>query len=189
MWLGYADSGMTGWAQNHEPGAFMSADLDEASERLADIVERVGGDVLTCYDWHGGYGHPDHVKVHQVLHRAAELAARRPRVLESTMNRDGMREMARLAREAGQEDDWDPDRPMDDGNPMGTPEAEIHWQVDVTGLIERKRAALAAHASQTSDVGMMLAMPPEVFTAVFGYEHFLEPGREAGMVRGWPFGA
>jgi LmbE family N-acetylglucosaminyl deacetylase len=187
-WLGYADSGMTGWEQNGADGAFTAADLDEAAGRVAAVLDDEDADVAVGYDWHGGYGHPDHVKVHHVLHRAAGLAARRPRVLESTMNRDGMREMARLAREAGQEDDWDPDRPMDDGNPMGTPEAEIHWQVDVTGLIERKRAALAAHASQTSDVGMMLAMPPEVFTAVFGYEHFIEPGREAAMVRGWPFG-
>ena len=43
---------------------------------------------LVGYDWHGNYGHPDHVKVHHVAHRAAELAARRPRLLESTMNRD-----------------------------------------------------------------------------------------------------
>ena len=103
------------------------------------------------------------------------------------MNRDAMRAMARAAAQAGQEV-FDPDGPMDDGNPMGTPEAELHWQVDVTDRLDRKRAALECHASQTSDVGMMLAMPPEVFAAAFGYEHYLEPGREPGMVRGWPFG-
>ena len=26
------------------------------------------------YDWHGGYGHPDHIQVHRVGHRAADLA-------------------------------------------------------------------------------------------------------------------
>ena len=31
-------------------------------------------DVLTIYDWHGNYGHPDHIQVHRVGHRAAELA-------------------------------------------------------------------------------------------------------------------
>ncbi|KRE61134.1 PIG-L family deacetylase [Nostocoides sp. Soil756] len=186
-WLGYADSGMTGWEQNGAAGAFTAADLDEAAARFAAVLDEEDADVAVGYDWHGGYGHPDHVKVHHVLHRAAERAARRPRVLESTMNRDAMREMARQGAAAGRPDDWDPDRPMDDGNPMGTPQDEIHWQVDVRALIERKRAALAAHASQTSDVGMMLAMPPEVFTAVFGYEHFIEPGRPSGMVRGWPF--
>ena len=104
------------------------------------------------------------------------------------MNRDAMRGTFEQARAAGMDDDWDPDRPMDDGNPMGTPEAELHWRVDVRDRLERKRAALAAHASQTSDVGMMLAMPPEVFAAAFGFEHYIEPGRAPGMVEGWPFG-
>ncbi|MBM6400005.1 PIG-L family deacetylase [Phycicoccus sonneratiae] len=187
VWLGYSDSGMTGWEQNSHDGAFTAADLDEAGRRFADVLDEEDADVAVGYDWHGGYGHPDHVQVHRVLHRGAELAARRPRVLESTMNRDAMREMFEAARAAGIEEDWDPDAPMDDGNPMGTPAAEIHWQVDVRDRIERKRAALASHASQTSDVGMMLAMPPEVFASVFGFEHFVEPGREPGMVQGWPF--
>ncbi|NDD98100.1 MAG: GlcNAc-PI de-N-acetylase, partial [Actinobacteria bacterium] len=72
-WLGYHDSGMTGWPQNDEPGAFMRADLDEAAQRLARILTDEKVDVMTCYDWHGGYGHPDHIQVHRVGHRAAEL--------------------------------------------------------------------------------------------------------------------
>lgn len=187
VWLGYADSGMTGWEQNAHEGAFTGADLDEAARRFADVLDEEDADVAVGYDWHGGYGHPDHVQVHRVLHRGAGLAARPPRVLESSMNRDAMRRMYELAKAAGRDDDWDPDRPMDDGNPMGTPEAELHWRVDVRPQLERKRAALGAHASQTSDVGMMLAMPPEVFEAVFGFEHYLEPGRAAGLVDGWPF--
>ena len=35
-------------------------------------------DVLTVYDDHGGYGHPDHIQVHRVGVRAAELAGDRP---------------------------------------------------------------------------------------------------------------
>src|SRR6202011_3817590 len=31
--LGYADSGMAGWAENHAPGAFFAAKLDEAADR------------------------------------------------------------------------------------------------------------------------------------------------------------
>ena len=57
--------------------------------------------MLVGYDWHGGYGHPDHVKVHPVVHRAAELAARRPRLLESTMNRDLVRGFFEAAVAAG----------------------------------------------------------------------------------------
>ena len=94
-WLGYVDSGMTGWEQNAHEGAFSAADLDEAGHRLADLLDEEGADLLVGYDWHGGYGHPDHVQVHRVAHRAAELAASPPRVLESTMNRDVVRAVFR----------------------------------------------------------------------------------------------
>ena len=187
VWLGYHDSGMHGWEQNSLEHSFHAADLDEAAGRLVEVLDEEDADVLVAYDWHGGYGHPDHVKVHRVAHRAADLAAQRPRLLESTMNRDAMRAGRESALAAGLEEGFDPDAPMDDGQPMGTPEAEIHWRVDVSPDIASKRAALAAHASQTSDVGMMLQLPPEMFLAWFGAEHFIEPGREPGMVDGWPF--
>ncbi len=186
VWLGYADSGMTGWEQNSHEDAFAAAPVDDAARRFADILDEEGADIAVGYDWHGGYGHPDHVRVHHVLHRGADLAARRPRVLESTMNRDAMRLMAQAAIAAGQ-DVFDPDGPMDDGNPMGTPEAEIHWRVDVTEQLSQRRAALQCHASQTSDVGMLLSMPEEVFEVFFGHEHYIEPGRAAEITDGWPF--
>ena len=106
------------------------------------------------------------------------------------MNRDAMRRFSELAQAAGASDEeaFDPDQPMDDGNPLGEPESAIHWQVDVSPWLDRRRAALEAHRSQTTDVGMMLAMPPEVFATFFGSEHYVEPGREPGMVQGWPFG-
>ena len=187
VWLGYHDSGMHGWDQNADEQSFHSADLDEAADRLVVVLDEEDADVLVTYDWHGGYGHPDHVKVHHVAHRAAERAMRRPRLLETTMNRDAMRAGFAAARAAGHDAGLDPDQPMGDGEPIGTPEAEIHWRVDVSGDIESKRAALASHASQTSDVGMMLQLPPEMFLAWFGTEFYIEPGREPGMVDGWPF--
>ena len=60
-------------------------------------------------------------------------------------------------------DVFDPDGPMDDGNPMGTPEAELTLAVDVTGFVDRKRAALAAHRSQVTDPSFFLQMPPDMF--------------------------
>ena len=187
-WLGYRDSGMHGWEHNSHDGSFHGADLDEAAGRLVEVLDEEDAEVLVAYDWHGGYGHPDHVKVHAVAHRAANLAARRPRVLESTMNRDALRAGYEQQMAAGQGDQsWDPDAPIDGGEPLGTPEAQIHWRVDVSPDISSKRAALACHASQTSDVGMMLQMPEEMFLAFFGTEFYIEPGREPGMVDGWPF--
>ena len=187
VWLGYLDSGMHGWDQNAHEQSFHSADLDEAAGRLVEVLDEEDADVLVTYDWHGGYGHPDHIKVHQVAYRAADLATQRPRLLETTMNRDAMRVGWEAAKAAGQEGGFDPDEPMEDGEPLGTPEAEIHWRVDVSGDIESKRAALASHASQVSDVGMMLQLPPEIFLAWFGTEYYIEPGRAPGMVDAWPF--
>mgnify|MGYP001316438762 CR=1 FL=1 len=198
-WLGYSDSGMTGWAQNDDGSSFHKAPLDEAARRLADILDEEDADVVVGYDWHGSYGHPDHVKVHHVTRRAAELARRRPRLLESTMSRDHLRGLFQLAKAAGMDGPdgpegrdgmdagWDPDQPMDDGNPFGMPESELHYRVDVRDLIEVKRAALACHMSQKSDIGSFLSMPIELFAAGFGYEFYLEPGRPPGMVDAFPF--
>lgn len=187
-WLGYSDSGMTGWEQNHSELALMQADLDEAAGRLAALVNDEAPDVLVGYDWHGNYGHPDHIRVHQIVRRAAELADRRPRLFEATMNRDLMRQQYEAAKAAGQtSDDFDPDAPMNDGNPLGTPEAELSLQVDVTAYLERRRAVMECHASQTTDVGGMLNMPEVAFSGMFSFEHYIEVGMDGHMRKGWFF--
>ena len=192
-WLGYRDSGMTGWEQNTDPRSFHLAPVDEAAERLAAILAEEQADVLTVYDWHGNYGHPDHVQVHRVGHAAARLAGV-TRVWESTMNRDELRRFMDLARAAGapEEELFDPESPMDDGNPMGTPEAEISLRVDVSAYVDRKRASITCHASQVTDTGMFLSMPDDQFNLAFGTEWFIRagatPGSEGcgdGPVEGW----
>ena len=60
-WLGYHDSGTTGWPQNSDQRAFMNAPVEEAAEKLAAILKKYEATVLTTYDWHGNYGHPDHI--------------------------------------------------------------------------------------------------------------------------------
>ncbi len=195
---------MTGWEQNGDPHSFHQAEVDEAAGRLVRIIEREhamrSGDlVVTCYDWHGTYGHPDHVKVHHVGRRAAELAraAGVPlRLLEATANRDEMIRTMTVLRESGAEignpdadDDgeFDPNAGADDGNPFGEPEEVITLQVDVRSHIDRKRASLAAHRSQISDSSFFIEMPDEVFATVFGTEYFIEDDRRPPMRSGWIF--
>ena len=195
--LDYHDSGMTGWDGNDHGHAFANADLDEAARRLAAVLLEEQADVVTIYDWHGGYGHPDHVRVHQVGCRAEELVADDLpglRVVESTMNRDEMRRGVEAAKAEGLDfgpDDFDPDGPMDDGNPMGTPEAEITLAVDVVAWAERKRRSIASHRSQVTDASFFVQMPMEMFRQAFGTEWFIEHGRPAGggPRRGWLFPA
>ena len=134
VWLGYGDSGMTGWPQNDDAGSFWRADVDEAGERLAAILlRRQRADVVVLYDWHGIYGHPDHIQVHRVGHRAADLAGT-PQRFEITFNRDLMARIAAAEPRPRSERELDPDGPADDGNPFGTPEAELNVAVDVDPL-------------------------------------------------------
>jgi len=184
-WLDYADSGMTGWDQNDHEQSFHQAPLDEAAERLATILREESADVLTTYDWHGGYGHPDHIKVHHVGHRAAELAGTSA-VYESTMNRDALVRMMNLL-PADDQPEFDPNGPSDDGNPFGSTEAEITHEVDVTPWVARKRASIACHSSQVSDASFFLAMDEEAFAIAFGTEWFIKKGSPAGMRPGWLF--
>jgi LmbE family N-acetylglucosaminyl deacetylase len=174
VWLGYRDSGMMGTPDNDDPRCFWQASVESAAVQLAEVLRSERADVLTIYDDHGNYGHPDHVQVHRVGVRAAELAGT-PHVLEVTFNRDQLRRMAKAAREAGA---WPDDLPDFDGPefPMGTPEALITTVVDVRGFLDRKRASMAAHASQVQDTGFLLALDPDAFSEALGFEWYIRRG-------------
>ena len=176
--LGYIDSGMMGTPANTAPGSFWTAPVDEAAKKLAALLDEERAEVLTCYDDNGGYGHPDHIQVHRVGLRAAELAGTR-RVFQSTMNRDQVRRgrevLAAQAPEAGIE------TPDIDTETFGKPESEITAAVDVTAYLDYKRRAMRAHASQISEQSFFLAMPDEVFRYAFGTEWFIRAGQGPGI--------
>jgi LmbE family N-acetylglucosaminyl deacetylase len=167
--LGYRDSGMEGTADNEHPSSFWSADVHEAADRLAAILREERAEVLTIYDERGGYGHPDHIQVHRVGLRAAELAGT-PRVYEATMNRD---EVAGI--------ELPPEVEDPDAITMGTPEALLTTRVDVSQFVDQKRAALAAHASQVDESHFFLTMPIEFFREAFGTEWFIRRGAPPGV--------
>src|SRR6187431_1060715 len=68
--LGYHDSDMMGRVGNQDPRSFWQADLDEAARRLVWLIRRYQPDVITTYNEFGGYGHPDHIRTHDVAVRA-----------------------------------------------------------------------------------------------------------------------
>ncbi|HWS48327.1 MAG TPA: PIG-L family deacetylase, partial [Acidimicrobiia bacterium] len=173
--LGYHDSGMAGEPTNDHDHAFAQVAVDEAGARLAALLREERADVLTVYDEHGGYGHPDHIQVHRVGIRAAELA-HTPRVYESTMNRDYIRRLMEMHRDDMPSiDEGAPDpAEMDD---FGSPEAIITTTVDVRDYVPQKREAMAAHASQIPPDSFFLSMPPDAFREAFGYEWFIRRDR------------
>lgn len=182
-WLGYADSGHQGPIPADPPGQmrFCRAPIEEAAERLAAVLRTERADVLLTYDAQGGYGHRDHVRVHQVGARAAEIA-RTPRVLEATVPRDTI---ARAVRWVGRvhhyPDEFDPtvfERSY-------TPRADITHRIDVRRHAGAKRASMRAHASQASSNGgdrtlaAFLRIPRPLYDVVFGREWFRDPTAQA----------
>ncbi len=178
-WLGFHDSGMAGWEQNDAPGSFWSADLDEAAARLAALLTEEAADVLTVYDKNGDYGHPDHIQVHRVGHRAAEKAGT-PIVYEVTFNREASVSMLKAAIERG-EVTMENLPELEGEFAFGMPEAILTTEVDVRAWIDHKRRCLASHASQATDTSFMLDMPVESFAAFFGTEWFIRKGAPPGI--------
>ena len=181
--LGYKDSGMEGTAANHDPDCFWQADVEEAAERLASILQEEDASIVTIYDPIGGYRHPDHIQVHRVGKRAAELAGT-PHVFESTMNREQMKSFA-------DEPEWATMAEADNGRDpeeieaerqdfleqeLGTPAAQITHAVDITPVIAEKKAAMITHASQITEDSVFLMLSDDAFARAFGQEWFVQHG-------------
>ncbi|MHC5797209.1 PIG-L family deacetylase [Lacisediminihabitans sp. FW035] len=118
----YTDSGMRWGANGAEPAdalaadSFCAADFGEAAADLATVIDDVRPAAVVSYDSNGGYGHPDHVRAHEVARHAAEVM----------------------------------------GVPFWTVDSDAAGsglQVDVSSVLERKTAALAAHRTQITVEG------------------------------------
>ncbi|MEO5680930.1 MAG: PIG-L family deacetylase [Acidimicrobiales bacterium] len=177
--LGYGDSGMVGTEGNAAPGAFCNVDVEEAAGRLAGWLEELGADVLVAYDDHGGYGHPDHIQVHHVGLRAADLAST-PAVYQVTINRDVIVQMMAQAAAEGTQlgDGTGPTEEM--MATIGLPAAEITTVVDVAAHAPAKLAAMRCHQTQVGDMAFFLGMSDEVFAQAFGREWFVRLRAPAG---------
>src|SRR5699024_12626267 len=52
---------------------------DAALGEMVSVIDRWPPDLVVTYDPHGGYGHPDHIRAHEVTHAALERTDHRPR--------------------------------------------------------------------------------------------------------------
>jgi LmbE family N-acetylglucosaminyl deacetylase len=181
--LGYADSGLHGEVEpSPDRMPFARADVEEAAGRLATILREEHAAVLTSYDPTGGYGHPDHVQVHRVGARAAQLAGT-PIVLEATVDRDlllrALRWGRRLRLVPAEVDIAAFERAY-------SPRSEITHRIDVRSWTGAKRASMAAHASQaTADSGdrtlaALLRLPGPLYRRALGREWFVQRGLPVG---------
>ena len=187
--LGYTDSGMMGEPTNDDPGCFWQADVEVAAARLAGLLRDEAVDVLTIYDDHGLYGHPDHIQVHRVGRRAAELLGLpSTRVFCSTMNRDLMRERlapggrrgrgrtCRRWRRCRGAEPTTSRRRSSTSRRSACPPTRSPTPSTCAAVLDRKRRSMLAHRSQIADDAFYLRSP-EVFEAAFGTEWFASLGR------------
>jgi N-acetyl-1-D-myo-inositol-2-amino-2-deoxy-alpha-D-glucopyranoside deacetylase len=76
----WRDSGMAGTAANEHPRALVGGDRRKQADQLATILAAVRPQVVVTYDPHGGYGHPDHVRAHEITMAATHGDAHVARV-------------------------------------------------------------------------------------------------------------
>jgi LmbE family N-acetylglucosaminyl deacetylase len=176
--LGYADSGMADQPSQAD-NCFARLPVAVPAERLAGVLSAEAADVLTIYDPAGGYGHPDHLQVHRVGVRAAEIAHTRV-VLEATLDRRTLQRALRLIRPfTGRS----PELRAARFDRLYTDPRQITHRVDVTAFLGQKRSAMQAHASQlTADADVrtlarLLRLPGPLFRLAVGREWFVEHGR------------
>jgi N-acetyl-1-D-myo-inositol-2-amino-2-deoxy-alpha-D-glucopyranoside deacetylase len=148
---------MVGTPPNDRPDCFWRADLRDAADALIPILREVRPQVLVTYDDFGGYGHPDHVQAHRVATYATALAAvpsyRRDlgppwevaKIYWSAIPRSALQEaIDRVGATGGAGL-----RSVDDV-PFATADDLVTTCVDGTAHLDRKVAALRAHATQVS---------------------------------------
>jgi LmbE family N-acetylglucosaminyl deacetylase len=197
--LGYRDSGMMGTDGNHDPRSFWKADLDEAAGRLVWFVRTYQPDVMTTYNEFGGYGHPDHIRTHDVAIRAFERAgdpAWYPDQLEAglavwapsklyiqAIPRSVRERMNAKMIEMGRTPWWSA---PEDATPeqvaemeefaakMLVPDELITTWVDVSGApLEAKWAALHEHVTQISDESPFMLLGYDGWREGWGSEAFI----------------
>ena len=149
VWL---DAGTAGPVPDASDDAFALADLDAAARRLVSVIEEHRPQVVVTYEPGGGYGHPDHVRAHEVTMRAVALAdGPEPVVLWAAQDEgDVRRAVDEVARRGSSELPV-----LDVTGPLPSavvPSSAVDLRVPLGPVLDRVEAALRAHASQVQAV-------------------------------------
>lgn len=158
-------------AQLH-PRAFAAGPLDEQVDALAEVLDAVRPQVVVTYGPDGGYGHPDHVRAHQVTMAAAARTPEVARVFWAvhpiSAVTGGVTALAAM-----------PGLPFplpDDRGLPGVDDGEVTSALDVTAHRPAVLAAMRAHGTQvkvwTSGRDAAFALADGVARPVFDTEYF-----------------
>jgi len=185
--MAYAPDGRVVPVPDPRPEAFALAPVGEPAADLAEVVRELRPHVVITYEPGGGYGHPDHVRAHEVTMLAVEQAERSgaggegwqvPKVywivLPESIARDAL----------GTDRAANPFLPVDPSVPvpsMVVPDREVTTRIDGSPRLAAKTAALGAHATQVQVRDGYFALTNGIGQPLFGVEYFrLVRGRPAG---------
>lgn len=184
--LGHRDSGMAGTPENEHPQALLNADPETVVGQLVREIRDVRPDVVVTFEPGGIYGHPDHMVISQRVTAAVERAAagdgdgtphRVARLYYIAVPRSVVRMFKDFAEQSGAQ--WGAGMDVD----AAPDDSEITARVDVTPWIERKKAAVLAHATQE---GTVKGMPDDFRDRMFATEWFMlaRGSRDGEMLAG-----
>ncbi len=166
----YRDSGMMDTPQNQHPDCFWRADVDEAARKLALIIDEIRPQVMVTYDENGGYGHPDHIQTHRVAMRAAELATWQIQkiywnIMPKSVVQRGMDAMKDQGSEFFGAENVDE-------LPFVKDDSFVSAVIHAPNQVDKKMAAMKAHATQISLDGPFFALSNNLGVQVFADEYY-----------------
>ena len=179
--LGYRDSGMMGWSQNHAPGSFWTTPVDAAAERLAVLLEKYRPHVVGTYNENGFYGHPDHIQANRITMAAVEKTRIPEKLYFTAVPKGWFAELGQRLQELGVEfpavdSPEDAAVPAEEGasgpEDWGTPDELITTVIDVSKAVDSKFDSLTAHASQSDNI-FFLQMGRDAFGEIMTREAFV----------------
>ena len=170
--LDYRDSGMEGTPENDDPRSLFQAEPMEVTMALTAIMQEVNPDVVITWDPSGGYGHPDHIRVHETATEAFDsyqMRSGRPvRLYYMAFPVQLFAEIAQELRAQG----------VEFGNQAireraaSLPRPPVTTAIDVTAYVDRKRRAMAAHRSQMRPDSPFEKLSEPLRRTFFGHEYF-----------------
>lgn len=168
--LGYRDSGMVDTPDNKDPRSFHQAWLDEAAGKLAVLLREERPDVVVTYADDGVYGHPDHIKAHQVTNAALDVLEREgspvKKLYYTAIPRSMMQAYAEQFPDQAQE------QARRNMRIAGTPDELITTRVDVHDYVDRKLQAFRAHLSQNEPSSWLQTIQRHILELALGTEYF-----------------
>jgi len=169
----WRDSGMIGAPQNERNDVFWQSDLDDAANELVKVILEIKPQVMITYDEFGGYGHPDHIKAHQVAMRAAEISANQgwqiTKIYWNTMPKSVLQTSMDKMKEMGSE--FFGAESVDE-LPFAKADELVTSVVKAQEYVPQKLAAMKAHATQISVDGPFFALSNNLGLSVWADEYY-----------------